>query len=112
MAHSAPSKGKCCAAKLFRMGADSLTVLAIETSCDETSAAIVVDGREVRSNIVSSQVDLHARYGGVVPEIAARAHIERVGPIVEEALNVGGATYADIDAIAVTEGPGLMGSLL
>lgn len=87
-------------------------ILGIETSCDETSAAVVVDGRDVRSNVVSSQVDLHARYRGVVPELAARAHIERIAPIVEEALHQAGITYADIDAIAVTDGPGLIGSLL
>ena len=88
------------------------TILGIETSCDETSAAVVVDGREVRSNLVSSQVDLHAKYGGVVPEIAARAHIERVRPIIEEALEQAGVGCADLDAIAVTVGPGLVGSLL
>lgn len=90
----------------------SRTILAIETSCDETSAAIVVAGRDVRSNVVSSQVKLHEKYGGVVPEIAARAHIERIGPIVEEALAAAGAAYGDVDAIAVTDGPGLVGSLL
>jgi N6-L-threonylcarbamoyladenine synthase len=88
------------------------TILGIETSCDETSAAVVVDGCDVRANLVSSQVDLHARYGGVVPEIAARAHIERVCPIIEETLERAGATYTDLDAIAVTVGPGLVGSLL
>lgn len=89
-----------------------VTILGIETSCDETSAAIVVDGRDVRSNVVSSQVDLHARYQGIVPEIAARAHIERIAPIVEEALAAAGVKYADLDAVAVTEGPGLAGSLM
>jgi len=88
------------------------TILGIETSCDETAAAVVVDGREVRSNLVSSQVDLHAKYGGVVPEIAARAHIERVRPIIEEALAQVGMGCGDLDAIAVTVGPGLVGSLL
>ncbi len=88
------------------------TILGIETSCDETSAAVVVDGREVRSNLVSSQVALHAKYGGVVPEIAARAHIEQVRPIIEEALTRAGIWYPDLDAIAVTDGPGLVGSLL
>ncbi|MBL8880011.1 MAG: tRNA (adenosine(37)-N6)-threonylcarbamoyltransferase complex transferase subunit TsaD [Phycisphaerales bacterium] len=87
-------------------------ILAIETSCDETSAAVVADGRDVRSNLVSSQVDLHARYGGVVPEIAARAHVERIGPLVEEALGAAGCSYSDIDAVAVTIGPGLVGSLV
>lgn len=87
-------------------------VLGIETSCDETSAAVVVDGRDVRSNVVSSQVDLHARYGGIVPEIAARAHIEQIAPIIATALQQAGASYDDLDAIAVTAGPGLIGSLL
>jgi len=87
-------------------------ILGLETSCDETSAAVVVDGRQVRSDIVSSQVDLHAKYGGVVPEIASRAHIERIGPIIEEALARAGVTYRDLDAVAVTVGPGLVGSLL
>ena len=88
------------------------TILGVETSCDETSAAVAVDGRDVRSNVVSSQVDLHRKYGGVVPEIAARAHIEQVGPIIEAALEEAGAGYGDLDAIAVTVGPGLVGSLL
>ncbi|MEE9295154.1 MAG: tRNA (adenosine(37)-N6)-threonylcarbamoyltransferase complex transferase subunit TsaD [Phycisphaerae bacterium] len=87
-------------------------VLGIETSCDETAAAVVVDGREVRSNIVASQVDLHAKYGGVVPEIASRAHIERLDGVVAEALESAGVTGDDIDAIAVTARPGLIGSLL
>lgn len=87
-------------------------ILGIETSCDETSAAVVVDGRDVRSNIISSQAELHGKYWGVVPEIAARAHIEAIGPIVEQALHEAGVTYADLDAIAVADGPGLVGSLL
>lgn len=89
-----------------------VTLLGIETSCDETSAAVVVDGRTVLASIVSEQADLHARYGGIVPEIAARAHLERVVPVIETALEQAGRTYADLDAIAVTVGPGLMGSLL
>lgn len=88
------------------------TVLGIETSCDETAAAVVVDGRDVRSNIVASQIDLHARYGGVVPEIASRAHIERLDGILREALAAAGCGRDDIDAIAVTHKPGLVGSLL
>lgn len=87
-------------------------MLAIETSCDETSAAVLRDGREVLSNIVASQSDLHARYAGVVPEIAARAHIERIAPVVERALSDAQAGYGEIDAIAVTDGPGLVGSLI
>ncbi|MDO8632356.1 MAG: tRNA (adenosine(37)-N6)-threonylcarbamoyltransferase complex transferase subunit TsaD [Phycisphaerales bacterium] len=88
------------------------TILGIETSCDETSAAIVVDGRTVRSNIVASQVDLHAKYGGVVPEIASRAHIERLDAVIEEAMAAAGVTRDDIDAIAVTNRPGLVGALI
>lgn len=87
-------------------------ILGVESSCDETSAAVVVDGRDVQSNVVSSQVKLHEKYGGVVPEIAARAHIEMICPIVDEALETAGVTYDDLDAIAVTAGPGLVGSLL
>lgn len=89
-----------------------MIILGIETSCDETSAAVVVDGRDVRSNVVSSQVDLHARYGGVVPEIAARAHIERIDDVIAAALEDSGTSLDDMDAIAVTEGPGLIGALL
>jgi len=87
-------------------------VLGIETSCDETSAAVVVDGVDVRSNVVASQVDLHAKYGGVVPEIASRAHIERLDAVIEEAMAVAKVTKDDIDAIAVTNRPGLVGALL
>ena len=87
-------------------------ILGIETSCDETAAAVVVAGRDVLSNVVSSQVDLHEKYGGVVPEIAARAHLERVNPIVREALRLAGVEWTDVEAIAVTDGPGLVGSLL
>src|SRR5512142_1297635 len=111
----------------------AVTILGIETSCDETSAAVAVDGREVRSNIVSSQVKLHEKYGGIVPEIASRAHIESIEPMITEAIaqagfgtgsrvspaGAGGAgnvsaprgKYAGLDAIAVTSGPGLIGSL-
>lgn len=87
-------------------------ILGIETSCDETSAAVVMDGTTVRSNVVSSQVDLHAKYGGVVPEIASRAHIERLDAIILEALEKASMTFQDIDAIAVTNRPGLVGALL
>jgi len=87
-------------------------VLAIETSCDETAAAVVEDGREVRSSVVSSQVDLHARFGGVVPEVAGRAHLDLLGPVVDEALERAGAGGADVDVVAATIGPGLIGSLL
>ena len=89
-----------------------MRVLGLESSCDETAAAVVVDGTTILSDIVSSQVALHARYGGVVPELAARAHIVQVVPVVEEALARAGVTLDEIDAIAVTRGPGLVGALL
>jgi N6-L-threonylcarbamoyladenine synthase len=88
------------------------TVLGIETSCDETAAAVVVDGRDVLSNVVSSQVDLHARYGGVVPEIAGRAHESLLTPVIAQAMVEAGVTSHDIDVVAATRGPGLIGSLL
>ena len=91
---------------------DRVTILAIETSCDETAASVVVNGREVLSNIISSQIDLHTLYGGVVPEIASRKHIEKINPVIEEALKEAGKTLEDMDAIAVTYGPGLVGALL
>ncbi len=89
-----------------------MKILGIETSCDETAVAIVADGRRLLTNIVSSQVDLHARYGGVVPEVASRKHLEAMLPVLEIALTEANCTPADIDAIAVTYGPGLAGSLL
>jgi N6-L-threonylcarbamoyladenine synthase len=88
------------------------TILAIESTCDETGAAVVSDGWNVRSNVVASQVDLHARYRGVVPEIASRAHIENILPVVRDALDKAACGFADIDAIAVAHRPGLIGSLL
>jgi N6-L-threonylcarbamoyladenine synthase len=87
-------------------------ILAIETSCDETAAAVVEDGRRVLSSVVSSQVDIHARFGGVVPEIAGRAHVELIVPVVAEALEQAGVAGADVDVVAATIGPGLIGSLL
>ena len=89
-----------------------MNILAIETSCDETSAAIVREGREVRSNVIASQTDLHARYGGIVPELASRHHITAIIPVIQEALEEADTNQDEIDAIAVTEGPGLSGSLL
>lgn len=89
-----------------------ITILGIESSCDETAAAVVVNGRDVRSNIISSQIDIHRMYGGVVPEIASRKHIENIDPVVRQALETAGMTFNDIDAIAVTYGPGLVGALL
>ena len=90
----------------------SLLTLAIETSCDETSCAIVKDGREVLSNIISSQIDIHRKFGGVVPEIASRKHIESINNIIQEALNEANVGFKDIDLIGVTRGPGLVGALL
>lgn len=87
-------------------------ILGIETSCDETSAAVVEDGMWQHSNIIASQIDLHAQYGGVFPEVAARAHVEVIGVVVEAALDEARVTLNNIDAIAVTQGPGLVGSLL
>lgn len=89
-----------------------INILAIESSCDETAAAVVRNGREVRSNIISSQIDLHKLYGGVVPEIASRKHIEKINQVIEEALSEAGTTLDEIDAIGVTYGPGLVGALL
>lgn len=89
-----------------------ILILAIESSCDETAAAVVKNGREVLSNVISSQIDLHTIYGGVVPEIASRKHIENINPVIREALSNANVTLKDIDAIAVTYGPGLVGALL
>jgi len=86
-------------------------VLGIETSCDETSAAVLEDLERLQSNVVASQVDLHARYGGVVPELASRRHLERLGPVIDEALERAGVRLDAIDAVAVTCGPGLVGAL-
>jgi tRNA N6-adenosine threonylcarbamoyltransferase len=87
-------------------------ILGIETSCDETAAAVVADGRTVCSSVVSSQVDLHARFGGVVPEVASRAHVELITPVVAEALVEAGVELSDLDAVAACHGPGLAGALL
>ena len=87
-------------------------ILGIETSCDETAAALVTDEGEIRSSVVSSQAELHARYGGVVPEVASRRHLELVSPVIREALAEAEATLGDVDRIAVTQGPGLIGALL
>jgi N6-L-threonylcarbamoyladenine synthase len=89
-----------------------MRILAIETSCDDTGAAVVLNGRKILSNVVSSQVSVHQKYGGVVPELASRSHIESIVPIVTEALERAGVTLKEIDGIAVTQGPGLVGSLL
>ncbi|WP_027632264.1 tRNA (adenosine(37)-N6)-threonylcarbamoyltransferase complex transferase subunit TsaD [Clostridium hydrogeniformans] len=89
-----------------------VVILAIETSCDETSAAVVKNGREVLSNIISSQIDIHTKFGGVVPEVASRKHIEVIDGVVKEALEEANMTFDNIDAIGVTYGPGLVGALL
>lgn len=91
---------------------DDILILAIESSCDETAVAVVKNGREVLSNIISSQIDLHKLYGGVVPEIASRKHVENIDAVIKEALKESDTTFDDIDAIAVTYGPGLVGALL
>jgi N6-L-threonylcarbamoyladenine synthase len=87
-------------------------ILGIETSCDETAAALVTEEGDIRANVVSSQAELHARYGGVVPEVASRRHLELVAPVVREALGEAGATLDDVETVAVTQGPGLVGALL
>jgi N6-L-threonylcarbamoyladenine synthase len=87
-------------------------ILGIESSCDETAASVVVDGRKLLSNVIQTQIDIHAQYGGVVPEVAARSHIEVINPVINQALTDAGCTWDDIDAIAVTYAPGLIGSLL
>lgn len=89
-----------------------LNILAIESSCDETAAAVVRDGRQVLSNVIASQIEIHQQYGGVVPEIASRKHIEKINQVIEEALSAAGTTLPEIDAVGVTYGPGLVGALL
>ena len=90
----------------------SVRILGIESSCDETAAAIVADGREILSSVVASQIDIHRKYGGVVPELASREHLRQIVPVVREALSQAGLNFSDLDAIGVTHGPGLVGSLL
>ena len=92
--------------------AKDVIILAIESSCDETAAAVVKNGRDVLSNVISSQIDLHTLYGGVVPEIASRKHMEQINQVIEQALDKANVTFDDITAIAVTYGPGLVGALL
>ncbi|MBI4284311.1 MAG: tRNA (adenosine(37)-N6)-threonylcarbamoyltransferase complex transferase subunit TsaD [Chloroflexi bacterium] len=89
-----------------------MKILGIETSCDETAAAVVADGRHILANPLVSQIDIHARYGGVVPEVASRQHILSIIPVIEQALDAAGVTWTELDGIAVTVGPGLAGSLL
>ena len=87
-------------------------ILAIESSCDETAAAVVEDGERVLSSVVASQLDTHGKYGGVVPELASREHLRSIVPVVRRAIGLAGSSLSSLDAIAVTEGPGLIGSLL
>ncbi|MCI1723355.1 MAG: tRNA (adenosine(37)-N6)-threonylcarbamoyltransferase complex transferase subunit TsaD [Lachnospiraceae bacterium] len=94
------------------MKMSDVKILAIESSCDETAASVVVNGHEVLSNVISSQIDLHTLYGGVVPELASRKHIEKINYVVMQALSDAGMKLADVDAVAVTYGPGLVGALL
>src|SRR5262249_16607139 len=105
-----PLSTACCEIRVF--GSIAVLVLGIETSCDETAAAIVADGVEVRSNIISSQDGIHGAYGGVVPELACRSHVENIRPVIESALDQAQVTLRHIDVIAVTQGPGLVGALL
>jgi len=91
---------------------DDVLILAIESSCDETAAAVVKNGREVLSNVINTQIAIHTEYGGVVPEIASRKHIENINPVIKKALSDAGVTLDDIDAVGVTYGPGLVGALL
>src|SRR5437016_12578044 len=88
-----------------------MRILGIETSCDETAASVVRDGRVIESSVVASQADLHRRFGGVVPELASRKHIERLLPVIDEALEKAGVTLRDLDALSVTCGPGQGGAL-
>ena len=94
------------------MSDKDILILGIESSCDETAAAVVKNGRNILSNVISSQIDIHTLYGGVVPEIASRKHIERINYVIEEALEKAEVKLEDIDAIGVTYGPGLVGALL
>ena len=89
-----------------------MLILGIDTSCDDTSAAIVGDGTRIVSNVVSSQTEIHKKYGGIVPELASRRHVEMIWPVVDEALKTAGVMFEDLSGIAVCHGPGLIGSLL
>ena len=94
------------------MEKEDIYILAVESSCDETAASVVRNGREVLSNVIYSQIDLHTLYGGVVPEIASRKHIEKINQVIEKALSDAGITLQQVTAVAVTYGPGLVGALL
>lgn len=98
--------------EMENMVSQDIRLLAVESSCDETAAAVVINGREVLSNVIASQIDLHKLYGGVVPEIASRKHIENINQVIEQALKEAELTIRDVDGICVTYGPGLVGALL
>ena len=89
-----------------------MNILGIDTSCDETAAAVVIDGKEIRSNIISSQIDLHEKYGGIVPELASRRHVESINYIIDQAISEADVSFDELEAIAVTNRPGLIGALL
>ena len=97
---------------LLKVRGDIMLTLAIETSCDETSVAVIKNGREVLSNTISSQIEIHKRFGGVVPEVASRKHLESINKIIETSLKEADVTLDDVDNIGVTYGPGLVGALL
>src|SRR5271157_1694453 len=101
-----------CGAKMTPEKSSGVKILGIESSCDETAAAVVVDGRKIVSSVVASQIDIHRKYGGVVPELASREHLRQIVPVVREAMSEAGLNFAELDAIGVTQGPGLVGSLL
>ena len=103
---------ECEELSLEQQNKEDVLILAVETSCDETAASVVKNGREVLSNIIYTQIALHTKYGGVVPEIASRKHIEKINQVIEGALEEAGVLLRDITAIAVTYGPGLVGALL
>ena len=86
-------------------------ILAVESSCDETAVAVVADGKEILSNVVATQIDVHKEFGGVIPEVASRIHVENISMVIEEALHKANVAMEDIDAVAVTQGPGLVGCL-
>jgi len=94
------------------MSEETVRVLGIESSCDETAAAVVADGRRALSNVIASQVEIHARFGGIVPEVASRQHLLAIVPTIRRALDEAGVGWGDLDCVAVTQGPGLAGSLL
>src|SRR6202140_2665199 len=91
---------------------ETMRILGIESSCDETAAAVVADGRTILSSVVASQIEIHKKYGGVVPELASREHLRQIVPVVREALAQAKMQFGNVDGIAVTQGPGLVGALL